>query len=238
MILRKAILIIHGFGGGTYDEEFLAHRLELVKNFDVYTFTLAGHDGLFRPNMKETEWIKSAEDMIKFLLENEYKSIYVIGHSMGGVIASYLASKYKEIKKVVLLAAAFRYLEFKNDNVDVFKSLKMTPAIAKDYGKDEVITRLLKMPISSLKEFSNLVKNNENTLKNINVPILIIQGNKDKLVPLTTADFIYNRVPSKNKEVLILDGVTHDIFRSERKEEITYEIIEFLKKNYGKKIYN
>ena len=48
MIFRKAILIIHGFAGGTYDEEYLAHRLELIRNYDVYTFTLAGHDGLFK----------------------------------------------------------------------------------------------------------------------------------------------------------------------------------------------
>ena len=44
MIFRKAILIIHGFAGGTYDEEDLANKLELVKNFDVYQFTLPGHN--------------------------------------------------------------------------------------------------------------------------------------------------------------------------------------------------
>ena len=31
MIFRKAILIIHGFAGGTYDEENLANYLELNK---------------------------------------------------------------------------------------------------------------------------------------------------------------------------------------------------------------
>ena len=39
MMLRKAILVIHGFGGGVYDEEYLTNRLELIKNYDVYTFT-------------------------------------------------------------------------------------------------------------------------------------------------------------------------------------------------------
>ena len=41
---RKAVLIIHGFAGGTYDQEFLANFLELNSGLDVYTFTLPGHD--------------------------------------------------------------------------------------------------------------------------------------------------------------------------------------------------
>ena len=33
MLLKKAVLIIHGFAGGTYDEEYLANYLEL-KGFE------------------------------------------------------------------------------------------------------------------------------------------------------------------------------------------------------------
>lgn len=229
MLFRKAILIIHGFGGGTYDEEYLENRLELIRNFDVFTFTLPGHDGLFKSNMKENEWIKKTDEMIDFLIKNNYKTIYVIGHSMGGVLASRLASKHKEIKKLVLLAAAFRYLEFKDDNIDVVKSLKKTPELVKDY-KEEFLSRLIKMPPNAIKEFIKTVKNNEYVLKNINIPTLIIQGTSDSLVPLETADYIYNEIPSTNKEVLILDGVNHDIFKSTKKEEVTEEIIKFLTK--------
>jgi esterase/lipase len=229
MLFRKAILIIHGFAGGTYDEEFLAHRLELIRNFDVYTFTLAGHDGLFKSNMNEAEWIKSAEDMMEFLIKNRYKTIYVVGHSMGGVIATHLANKYKEVKKIVLVAAAFRFAGYKEESFKIIDSLKETPKIFKDYSKDEIMTRLIKMPIHAVKEFANLVRNNEKNLKTIKIPVLIIQGNNDSLVPLETADFIYNEIPSEEKNILICDGVTHDVFRSKKKQEITKEIIEFLK---------
>lgn len=230
MLFKKAILIIHGFAGGTYDEEYLSNRLELIKNFDVFTFTLPGHDGLFKSNMKENDWIKSTEEMINFLIENNYKTIYVIGHSMGGVLAARLASKYKEIKKLVLLAAAFRYLEFKDDNIDIVKSIKKTPELVKEY-KDEFLSRLIKMPPNAIKEFMNTVKDNEYVLNNINIPTLIIQGTNDSLVPLETLDYIYKTIPSQKKEVLILDGVNHDIFKSEKKQEVTEEIIKFLKNN-------
>lgn len=228
MLFRKAILIIHGFGGGTYDEEYLANKLETIRNYDVYTFTLPGHDGI-KLNMKEEKWVKKTEEMLEFLINNKYKTIYVIGHSMGGVLAARLATKYKEIKKLVLLAAAFRYLEFKEDEIDVVKSLTKVPTLAKEY-KDEFISRLQKMPIQSIKEFMNTVKDNEETLKYINIPTLIIQGTDDNLVPPETAEFIYNEIKSQEKEILKEDGVNHDIFRSNKKASITNEIIRFLKK--------
>ena len=228
MLFRKAVLIIHGFGGGTYDEEYLANKLEQIKNYDVYTFTLPGHDGI-KGNMTEENWRNKTEEMIQFLIKNNYKKIYVIGHSMGGVLASRLASKYKEIKKLILLAASFRYLEFKEDEINVVKSLTKVPTLAREY-KDEFMSRLQKMPIPAIKEFINTVKNNQETLKYINIPTLIIQGTEDNIVPPETAEYIYNKIPSKQKEILKEDGVNHDIFRSNKKEIITNEIIRFLKK--------
>lgn len=226
-MFRKAILIIHGFGGGTYDEEYLANNLELRRNFDVFTFTLPGHEGPFKA-MKEQDWINKTEDMINFLIENNYKKIYVIGHSMGGVLAARLASKHKEVKKLVLLAAAFRYLEFKEDNVDVIKSIKKTPELIKDY-KEEFISRIVKMPPNAIKEFMKTIKDNEKTLKNINIPTLIIQGTEDCLVPPETLEYIYNEIPTNKKYKILIDGVNHDIFRSKKKIIITQEIIKFLK---------
>ena len=179
--------------------------------------------------MKKKKWVQKTEGMIKFLISNKYKTIYVIGHSMGGVLATRLASKYKEIKKLVLLAAAFRYLEFKDDELNVVKSLTKVPSLAKEY-KDEFVSRMRKMPIPSLKEFMNTIRHNEDSLKNIHIKTFIIQGTSDKLVPAETADFIYDLIPTQEKEVLMCEGVNHDIFRSNKKEQITNEIIEFLKK--------
>ena len=98
---RTAVLLVHGFAGGVYDEEYLDHQLELISKYDVYTFTLPGHDGNTSKKITGATWIKKAESEVEFLINNGYKKIYVIGHSMGGVIATHLASKYKEIKKLV-----------------------------------------------------------------------------------------------------------------------------------------
>ena len=72
MLLKKAVLIIHGFAGGTYDEEYLANYLEL-KGFDVYTFTLPGHDRmLFNKITKEDR--PAAASYMAFIMQ-EYRRL-------------------------------------------------------------------------------------------------------------------------------------------------------------------
>ena len=229
MIFRKAILIVHGFAGGTYDEEDLANYLELNKNFDVYQFTLPGH----RKNLskvKYTEWINKSEEMIEWLISNGYNKIYLIGHSMGGVIATHLACKYKEVKKLILAAPAFHYLEVQNKNLNIAKSLKDIPKVIKTYGGDEVVSRMLKLDISGISEFMHLVRDYYDTPKDVCCKTLIMQGKNDNLVPLTSSKYVYDTIKSKDKKLVYIDNATHNLFRGKNKYEIFKLVQDFLKR--------
>lgn len=228
MRYRKAILIIHGFGGGTYDEEYIANRLELIHNFDVYSFTLPGHD-TNATKIKMDDWIKSCEEHVEMLINFGYKNIYVIGHSMGGVMSAYIATKYKEIKKLVLAAPAFHYLKVENDKMNLLDSFKTSMDVIKEYSGEEVVSRFLRMPVNAVKEFVKLVKTYYPCAKDVNIPTLIIEGTKDIIVPMSSANYVYDSIKSKEKYLLIVKNINHDIFRSKRKEEVTDYVIKFLK---------
>ena len=86
---------------------------------------------------------------------------------MGGIIASHLASKYPEVKKLVLAAPAFKYLSFKEDKLDIIESIKKMPKIFKDYEHEEVISRVLKIPISTAIEFMSLADSHKEDVKKI-----------------------------------------------------------------------
>lgn len=228
MLFKKAILIIHGFAGGTYDQEELANYLELNRGFDVFQFTLPGHEKNLS-KVERNEWISSAEYQIEWLIRNGYNKIYLIGHSMGGVIATYLASKYREVKKLVLAAPAFHYLNVIKENLNVTKSLKKAPKVIKDYGSDEIIARMLKFNLAVIKEFMELVKEYYDYPKEVNCPVLIIQGKQDNLVPITSSQYVYDNIKSRLKRLVLVDGLTHDIFRTEKKLEIYNIVQNFLK---------
>ena len=235
---RTAILFIHGFVGGIYDYDSFPNELETYRNFDVYTFTLPGHEKNVVKDVKYNDWIKSAESQIEFLLNHNYKNIYVIGHSMGGVIAAHLASKYKEVKKLVLVAPAFRYFYFKDGKVNIKginETIKNLPALLKEEDKEKVVARIQKTPISTMLEFTKLVSNYQKDLENITCPILTIHGLNDNVVPIEGTDLVYNNVKSKTNLLINIDKVTHDCFTKERKEEVKTIITDFLRKHPNNK---
>lgn len=228
MFFRKAVLIIHGFLGGTYDEEDLANFLELNKSFDVYQFTLPGHKRNLS-KIKYTEWVNKCDEMVEWLISKGYRNIYVIGHSMGGVLATYLASKYSEIKKLVLAAPAFNYLTKEKDKGKISSSIKYAPSIVKTYGSNEIIARFLKLNPSAIKEFVDLVRIYYDYPTKVECPTLILQGKNDKIVPVSSSKYVFNSLNSKEKKLILIDGVTHDLFYSKRNEEIYTIVDKFLR---------
>ena len=228
-IFKKAILLIHGFAGGNYDYNSLGNDLELYNSFDVFTFTLPGHERMIIDKVTREDWIKKAEDEIEKIINANYKEVYVIGHSMGGVIASHLASKYKEVKKLVLAAPAFHYLAFKGDKVDVIESIKKLPNLFKNYAPEEVLSRIFKIPAPTIKEFMKLVEEHTKDIKDITCPTFILHGEKDDIVPVDSVQYVYDNIKSKSVTLIELHSLTHDLFMNDRYDEVRDIIVKFFR---------
>lgn len=236
---RKAILLIHGFVGGTYDYGELPNELELVKIFDVYCFTLKGHEKVIVNNVKYSDWIHDCERMIEMLISHGYKKIYVVGHSMGGVLATYIACKYpKYVKKLVLVAPAFKFFCFNEDKLDIMKSIKKSPEILRSLPQDEVLSRLVKTPIPTIIEFTTLVRKYSKCVKEITCPILVIHGLKDLLVPSDSTDFVFNNAKSKSLTYLNIPLVNHNCFTGQNTDIVNASILNFLVHRNKKKRVN
>lgn len=235
---KKAILLVHGFVGGTYDFGNLQNELQVIRKFDVFTFTLPGHEKMIVKDVKHTKWIEESEKQIEFLIDHGYKTIYVVGHSMGGVIATHLASKYPQVKKLVLAAPAFRYFAFENGKISIKglnDTLKTVPELIKGEGHEKVLERIRKTPIATLFEFTTLVSKYQDDLKNISCPILTIHGLDDVVVPETGTDLVYNTVKSKTNILINMSGVTHDCFMKKKADLVKSLIIDFLVKRPSNK---
>ena len=227
MIYRKAVLIIHGFAGGTYDEEPLFFKMQKYLEFDVYNFTLPGHMTNLSGDVKYTDWIKSVDDKIEYLKSVGYKKVYVIGHSMGGVLATHAAINNDIVKKVVLVAPAFEFLSIKQEN-SFMKMIKNGPDIIKTYHAKEVFSRFLKVSFSQFKEFEKLIDISKENPSKLNKPVLLIQGLSDQLVPPESSEILFEQL-NCDKWLIEVDDVTHDVFTGVKVDKICDEIIKFLK---------
>ena len=231
--------MIHGFVGGNYDFGCLHNELQLYKQFDVFTFTLPAHDKFIVNDVKYKEWIDESIRQLEFLISNGYKEIYLIGHSMGGVIAAYLASQYKEVKKIVLAAPAFRYFHFKDGKLDIKslnKAFKNIPGIFREMNGEQVISKILKTPISTTLEFTKLVNHCQNCVNYITCDTLTIHGMNDTIVTSDATEHVYNSIKSKTNILINVKDLNHDCFISKRSKEVNEIIKEFLiKKQKNKK---
>ena len=225
--MKKAVLIIHGFVGALSDNEYLMNYLTYEKDFDVFAKTLPGHfHDINYQRVVYTDWVDYVSKEVEDLISHGYKTIYVIGHSMGGILAGNLAIKYKEVKKVIFLNASYTYLNLKQNKIDILEN--------KDY-KDyvEVFERVLHTSIPFFLEFVKLVKEYHASPKEINKTALVLQSTEDQIVPIENGIEIYNNLQGE-KYLTFLEGERHSVFEGgttneTRKNDIASYIVAFLK---------
>ncbi|MFT0803014.1 alpha/beta fold hydrolase [Bacillus swezeyi] len=224
-------LCIHGFTGAPYEVEPLADHLKQTAGWHVEMITLPGHGDM--PVLKGVffqEWIACAEvELIRLLKTCD--TVCLIGFSMGGMIAAYLAGKYP-VSRLVLLSAAAQYIspgqliqDLKNVIKDSFQGRLEDNLLYKRYKQ-----KLTSTPVSSALQFRKLVKATKPALKNLDIPVLIVQGECDSIVPLTSAHYLYETIPSEEKKLCLLPNSKHHVCLEENPAFLFQTVEAFLKK--------
>lgn len=225
-------LCIHGFTGEAKEVEPLTSFLKKKKGWLVYSPTLPGHgskDGLKKSNFKA--WLFAAEVAVEELLARCQK-VYVMGFSMGGMIAAYVASKYP-IHKLVLLSASAYYLNPKQIIQDmkgwIIEGLR--GELENDHLYKLYRKKIIDTPVKATIEFAKTVHRTRPLLKKVKVPTLIIQGECDGLVPpKKSAEYLYEKICTRDKQLYYFKNSKHYIWLGEEKEKFLEIIDEFLKK--------
>ena len=84
-------------------------------------------------------------------------------------------------------------------------------------------------PINSLVEIKLLMKKVVTGLPTLNLPILVIHGNKDPKVDISSSKTIFKTVGSSKKHFKEINFHQHGIVRGEISQEVFKEMDEFLK---------
>lgn len=224
-------LVIHGYTGSPYELEPLTNYLKEYTNWDIQVPVLPGHGR--RLNLKgvsHKKWIKTAEDVLHQLKE-KYKKIYIIGFSMGGMIAVYLAAKYK-VDKLVLLATSGKYLSFKQIAIDTVGVIAdgLRGKLKKNRLFHYYKTKLVAIPFMANIEFLRLIRLTRSYLHMVEVPVLIAQGKRDSMVPAKTAYYLDKEISSRHKEIVFFERSKHLICLGDDKDTLNLMVYEFLAK--------
>lgn len=223
-------LIIHGYTGGPHEVAPLRDYLTGETDWDIVIPVLEGHGKeLDLEEASYETWLEDAERA--FLdLKKHCDKVYVIGFSMGGMIAAYLAANH-DIEKLVLLSTARKYVSFKymsayiaNMVGDGFKGKLRENEWYRHYK-----SKVGEVPLKANIEFMKLVNRTKPYLKEVTSPVFIAQGSKDEMVPFKTAYSIEKEIGSADKEVVIFEESDHLICLGDDQDVLNEMIFNFLK---------
>lgn len=222
-------LIIHGFSGSPHEVQPLADFLREHTDWNIQVPTLPGHgEQLHLEDVTHEKWLEKAEQHLQKLTATCHTT-YVIGFSMGGMIAAYLAANYN-IDKLVLLAAARKYVSFKQLSVDIGEAI--ADALRGKLHENEFFVNFNQkrgdVPLKANVEFAKLVRYTRPYLKDVESPVLIAHGQQDGVVPPKTVYYLDKEIKSEEKEVVLFDQSKHLICLGDDKDVLNQIVYNFL----------
>ncbi|MDP1801103.1 MAG: alpha/beta fold hydrolase [Bacteroidota bacterium] len=209
----QTIILCHGALGSKNDFENL--KLALINNgFNVHSFSFSGHGN----KEFETDFgiHQFSVELENFILHNKLIKPSVIGYSMGGYVALYLASRsVGSINKIITLATKFNWtkeiVEKETRMLDPKIMLEKVPAFAASLEKKHGSSWKDLLAKTSQMMWNISANNylNAETLKAIQNKTLIGLGDKDQMVTLEETVSVYKILPNAN--MYMLPGTKHPI---------------------------
>ena len=197
---NNCLFFIHGFCSGPedWDGQLNFFRGDLT----IIIPTLRGHDS---KNIKNRPMSieQLSNDCVNILKTKSFNKIVVAGHSMGTRIAIDLANKVKNVSGLILVDGSkfsslktyfnsiseFESLLSQNDYKYILKNMFSSMFFSNVHKEHKI--RIVKRAIKIPKMYSLPLRRNtiwydshcvENNLKNVNLPILVLQSTKiDKI---------------------------------------------------------
>lgn len=232
-------LLIHGFTGAPTDLGQLAERLQATGH-EVYSPTLAGHGGsrFDLERVSWLDWIHSAEKELVALLK-QHPQVHLIGFSMGGLIATYLANKYRDrIRSLTLLSTPIYTINpkqlFKSIAEAIQKSMRSHPSgLRQEEDVQRYLAKVKSTPVRSLVHFRRLVQTVKPLMEEIEMPLLVVQGELDDLVEARSATYIFESARSDIKHLAMYPQSRHMICVDCEAEQVMAEVLRFLDAQEG-----
>lgn len=246
---KANIIINHGFAEhiGRYD--YVAKCL-VDAGYNVLRYDLRGHGKSKGPKgyiESYLDFLLDADAMVDLMKSiNPGLETYMIGHSMGGLITTLYGVNYPDklngqilsgaangkipgANKIMAkgLSIAAKLMPFKQLKNPVGAELCSVTEVVEDYIKDPFV--LKSATFNFYNEFFNKATDDViNNLDKYNLPVLILHGEKDAIVPASISENLYDKISSENKELVIYPNLFHEIFNEKTKDEVIDKVISWL----------
>ena len=237
------VLILHGFGGDRSEVEPLASYLE-TGGLQISVPLLPGHGGDRRElrRVSRRDWIAAAETAYAELAARCAK-VYVIGFSMGGLLAvHFLAGSFPfhNNSDEVVGAGALCGLITVNTPVYYWNLRQIAANLRNEMGGKSVDGKPVGegwrkrylccaqgLPPRAMLEFQLLLSGSKRLYGRLHCPALILQLADDDTVWPSSGDYILRRMKGSRRLLKLPQG-GHQVFQSDQAGEACHAIGSFI----------
>jgi alpha-beta hydrolase superfamily lysophospholipase len=241
---RAVMLLIHGFNSHSGYFAWAAERFA-ADGLAVYALDHRGRgksEGERFYVDKFSDWLVDVDTLADTARsETPGVPVYILGHSVGGVIASSYAFEHQdEIAGLIsesfafdvgfpeLLQLALEGASYLIPHLPVF-SLKneifsRDPKVIEQINSDPLIKNE-KQPAETAAEVLKAAARLKENMPKITVPVLIIHGTDDKATRYQGSQYFYEHIGSKDKTLKLYEGGYHDLLNDIDKETVMADIL-------------
>ncbi len=226
---RIGILLIHGFTGAPKEMRKIGEYLHRKYNYTVLGIRLSAHATQPEDMIRSTyqDWLASVEDGY-YLLKDNVDKIYVMGLSMGGVLALRTASIFP-FDGVVAMSTPYKLPDDPRLRHIEWLS-KITAFVPKGTGEpgdgwfDKKASgehvSYPQNPLHAIGQLDKLIHEMQTSLPLIKVPVLLIHSRDDDYVFKESMPCIYEKLITDDKEMIWIDGAGHVITEDAGHEKV------------------
>ncbi|WP_088006500.1 alpha/beta hydrolase [Indiicoccus explosivorum] len=226
----RAVLLLHGFTGNSADVRMLGRYLE-KKGYTSMAPHYKGH-GTDPEKLVKTgpeDWWQDVVDAYGRLKDEGYEEIALAGLSLGGVFALKLGYTVP-VKGIITMCSP---MSMKTTELMYEGVLEYAREYKKYEGKDEAVIErevaaLQETPMESLPELRNLVYEVKEEIDHVYAPLFVVQGRKDSVIDPKSAEVIYDRTESTDKQIKWYEKSGHVITLGPEKEQLHEDVHDFL----------
>ena len=191
-------------------------------------------------------FLNDLEDFIELMLKRlGFNSAFLFGHSMGGLIVLHYLGR---VGKGVYAALTSGAAAIVNISTGSWLLLSLLNALSPRYRLNlpinpeflthdrKVVEEYVNDPLvfkkPTVRVLHELVKASRSVWKyidNISVPIMMMHGGEDKVVPPRATQEVFNRLKVSDKAMKIYDGMYHEILNELNKKVVYEDILNWLK---------
>lgn len=242
------VAVVHGMAehSGRYRE--LAQTLAGA-GYEVRALDLRGHGRSEGRRLRISSFDEYLDDLSSLLGESRRPGLplFLLGHSMGGLVALSLAVRESEGIDFLVLSGALTALPAGTSALRIafgrvlsmllpgagaakidLRLISRDADVVATYMADPLVTHADRLPARLGIEIYDAIQSLPARLPAFRRPALLLHGSEDRLAPVEGSRRVYQQLGSPDKTLRVYEGLFHEVFNEPERETVVRDLLDWM----------